>query len=464
MLDRHMKTCLTPVGLLVFVLALFQPFYVDGQTTTPNLIRAEEYRKKGEWDNAITYYTSAIDKEEGKGLSTLVAIIYRGRCHAYFNKNEFDKAISDCTRSIELNPVVSDVYHIRASSRRRKGQIDLAIADLTKAIELEPRYADGYVSRGIAYSDKGDLDKAISDYTTALQKEPNSADVYILRGMLYRKLGDYDRAESDYLRAVQLQPESVDAFIGAGLVSFHKREYDLAIANLTRAIQIDPSSFDAFLFRGNAKVAMGNYDDAIGDYSKVIQINASYHLGYVARARAYSKKGEYAAAIKDHTKALELVPDDVETLYQRTWTNLYANDGKAAYEDAVHFLQLNGSKKGFEYIVLAGYLGVRKIGKTNDAKTFLTKWISQGDSTSWSLNLMKYFDGVITRDQLLTLSTDNKKLTESRTYIGELLLLESKTSDAVEQFKWVTSNGEKSFTEYELAKAELKRIGGSPPK
>ena len=45
-----------------------------------------------------------------------------------------------------------------------KGDFDAAIADYTKAIELNPEDADTYHIRGFAYADKGDFDAAISDY------------------------------------------------------------------------------------------------------------------------------------------------------------------------------------------------------------------------------------------------------------------------------------------------------------
>ena len=53
-----------------------------------------------------------------------------------------------------------------------KGEYDRAISDFTEAIRLDPKLASAYYNRGIAYENKGEHDKAIADYTEAIRLEP----------------------------------------------------------------------------------------------------------------------------------------------------------------------------------------------------------------------------------------------------------------------------------------------------
>jgi tetratricopeptide (TPR) repeat protein len=46
---------------------------------------------------------------------------------------------------------------------------DKAIADYTKAIEINPKYADAYINRSIAWGKKGDYDKTTADSTKAIE-------------------------------------------------------------------------------------------------------------------------------------------------------------------------------------------------------------------------------------------------------------------------------------------------------
>jgi Tfp pilus assembly protein PilF len=61
----------------------------------------------------------------------------------------------------------AEFYFNRGRAYANKGQYDQAISDCTKALEIEPRYAEAYIVRGVAYSRKGQHDQAISDYTKA---------------------------------------------------------------------------------------------------------------------------------------------------------------------------------------------------------------------------------------------------------------------------------------------------------
>nr|NIQ88014.1 tetratricopeptide repeat protein [Deltaproteobacteria bacterium]NIR14118.1 tetratricopeptide repeat protein [Desulfobacterales bacterium] len=45
----------------------------------------------------------------------------------------------------------------------KKGQYDQAISDFSKAIEINPRFADAYFNRAVAYYSKGEYEKAWGD-------------------------------------------------------------------------------------------------------------------------------------------------------------------------------------------------------------------------------------------------------------------------------------------------------------
>src|SRR4030042_1222790 len=83
-----------------------------------------------------------------------------------------------------------------------KGQYDNAISDFNKALEVNPNYADAYYNRGIAYGKKEQYDNEIPDYNKALEVNPNYAEAYFNRGVIYEKRGQYDNAISDFNKAL----------------------------------------------------------------------------------------------------------------------------------------------------------------------------------------------------------------------------------------------------------------------
>ncbi|MGL6340404.1 MAG: tetratricopeptide repeat protein [Waterburya sp.] len=76
-----------------------------------------------------------------------------------------------------------------------------ALADCTKAIELDPNDADNYIAREDVYEELKDYQAALADYNKAIKLDPNDADNYMARGDLHDKLENYRAALADYNKA-----------------------------------------------------------------------------------------------------------------------------------------------------------------------------------------------------------------------------------------------------------------------
>ncbi len=120
---------------------------------------------------------------------------------------DYDGAIADFTRAIELDPGNSGHYLMRGNAKKRKRDYTGALADYTRAIEFEREYKDVmYIARAGVKELTGDLDGAIADYTRAVEISPKFADAYHSRGLVKQKKGDPKGAAADLARARQLAP------------------------------------------------------------------------------------------------------------------------------------------------------------------------------------------------------------------------------------------------------------------
>ena len=64
---------------------------------------------------------------------------------AWGRVGNYDEAIAEFTRAIEIGPDDAWTYHARGLSFAAKGELDQAIRDYTKAIELRAEYAAAQV-------------------------------------------------------------------------------------------------------------------------------------------------------------------------------------------------------------------------------------------------------------------------------------------------------------------------------
>jgi tetratricopeptide (TPR) repeat protein len=88
---------------------------------------------------------------------------YLRRGIAYYNDSQYDQAISDFTKALEINPRDADAYSNRGSVYREKGQYEQAISDSNKALEINPNFGMAYYQRGRVYYLKGEYNKSWND-------------------------------------------------------------------------------------------------------------------------------------------------------------------------------------------------------------------------------------------------------------------------------------------------------------
>ena len=98
--------------------------------------------------------------------------------------------MTGCTNPFETQ------YLNQGVEKHKAGNYQGAIDDWSKAIEINPQNAIAYNNRGSAKDDLGDHQGAITDYTKAIGIDPRDADFYYNRGYVKDNLEDYQGAVS----------------------------------------------------------------------------------------------------------------------------------------------------------------------------------------------------------------------------------------------------------------------------
>lgn len=70
-----------------------------------------------------------------------------------FQKKEYQEAINDYTKAIEINPDYADAYFYRGCAKHKLKNYRGALADFSRAIQINPNYVDAYYYRGIVKDD-----------------------------------------------------------------------------------------------------------------------------------------------------------------------------------------------------------------------------------------------------------------------------------------------------------------------
>jgi tetratricopeptide (TPR) repeat protein len=115
---------------------------------------------------------------------------------------QYQQAIAEYTRSINLLPSNPEPYLGRGYVYEKMGEYQKALSDYSQAIALNPSDPQAYFVRGLLYDLLGKTREAVQDYSMTISLKPNDADAYYYRGIDREKLGNTDGAKADYKNAV----------------------------------------------------------------------------------------------------------------------------------------------------------------------------------------------------------------------------------------------------------------------
>jgi tetratricopeptide (TPR) repeat protein len=133
--------------------------------------------ESGQYDAAIVLYDTCI--KEGALSSDSLARTYRNIGITYRRAGKPRKAVEAYGKAIAIGPNdVVDDYINRGNALDEAGEFDRAMADYAKALQLKPGDGDVYYNRGIAYERKKLFDRAKTDFIAAYEHGLRSQQLY----------------------------------------------------------------------------------------------------------------------------------------------------------------------------------------------------------------------------------------------------------------------------------------------
>jgi len=331
----------------IAVAALVAALLVIGCTASDRAefyeLAGRSHEEKGDYDRAIAEYTRAIE------IAPDYMGAYCARGYARSLQEDYDGAIADYTRAIELAPDDAWAYNARGWTYVRVEDWDRAIADYTRAIELDSSDATAYAARGDVHAHRGDPDGALADYGQAIELEPENVEHHLSRGTFCLCRADWDQAIADFTQAIELAPDRADTYRSRGHAYYNKGDFDRAIADLTRLIELEPEDQGAYFLRGTAQAHFapsreGASDQAIADLTSAIKIGPEQMIHYIALGEAHALGGDLDRAIADQTRAIELAEQPAWPYRARGWTHMRVGAYDAALSDMNHAVELGTDK------------------------------------------------------------------------------------------------------------------------
>ncbi|MCL2283838.1 MAG: tetratricopeptide repeat protein [Fibromonadales bacterium] len=173
-------------------------------------------------------------------------------------------------------------YYNMGMTYHDKQEYDRAIENFEKTIELQPDYVEAYYSIAAIYLSKSDYEKAIEYCKNTLESREYEARVYNCIGWSYAKMQDFDSAFVYCKKAIELDPKSAEAQHSVGYIYLNKGNYDMAIEYFKKTVELFEKVPDVEPYLAETYHDMGEAYERKGDKNKGLEYKKkAKKLGYV---------------------------------------------------------------------------------------------------------------------------------------------------------------------------------------
>lgn len=313
--------------------------------------------------------------------------LHAARAWAFLQLQQYDAAIADCTRSLELDAFHARAYSIRARARLEKpraentaamldaqrgavlessalslsvlgaallahGQLAEAIECYNRVVVLDPQDWSAFARRGAARwfsqdpaGGQADLEIALRHGTPRQQAEALATQA----DALFVLLRDVEAALLSYDRAIALAPDYTLAYAGRSNVRRDLHPPDLAgsLADAREAVRLSPESALAHNALAVALAVNNDSQGAMVAWDRALELDSTNPNARASRAQEYLRQGRLTEAEQDIAEALRIAPRLPDAQFARARLRMMRSDFAGAIADIDRALALAPGVAGF---------------------------------------------------------------------------------------------------------------------
>ena len=275
-------------------------------------------------DRAKIHFDNAIQ------LDTKFTQAYFGRSAVYMENEQWELALQDISKVIELTPTDAEAFNQRGLIYFRMGHHERAIKDLNRALELDNRLVVAYYNRGVAFYKWGFLGKVTEDFEKAHLLGYRQAGLWLFWGLALLSDGRYRQAIEKLSLASTQDPDLAEAYANRGkaYLALGEAYFDQARIDLQTALRKDDSLWATHNDLGNLEFQQRNLENAIVHYRKAIQTRLdkdgeNYFLARHNLAVAYHQLLDMERAVEQFQLLNQLTAGrDLTSEEQDKWDSL----------------------------------------------------------------------------------------------------------------------------------------------
>ncbi len=244
-------------------------------------------------------YRAAIDKYTGAiALIPSLSKAHFGKGNAHIQLNEYDQAISEMDAALAGGYKPIEIYKIRWVLYLKKKNYDLALQDAQKVLQLEPRNTDLNQAIGEIQLARGSYQEALDIFQKSIQIDPNNADTYYYIASANAGLGNTEQQIIAATEAIKRNTRYLGEsnFLIAEALRKNKKNVE-ALEFYQKTISAKPEIYAAYHNLSDIHRTQNQLKEAIEVTKKGLQVLPEDGNLYIDLARYYSLSNSNFEAI-----------------------------------------------------------------------------------------------------------------------------------------------------------------------
>ena len=237
---------------------------------------------------------------------------YRRRGAASAGRRDFDSAVADFDRAIELEPTNSDAFYQRGVAKRDNRQGRQALDDFNQALTLQPNHIGALMARGQIRLAMNATAEADADFDKARALSPNDPALALLIAQTYSSMRRYEKAIDGYGRWLTQFPKDdrasnvyADRCLTRALLG---KDLELARADCDLAIKRGGRNSRYLDSRGLVWLRLNNAKEASADFTAALKLQPKGAVSLYGLGLAEKQLGRAEASEQRLREAAEIQP------------------------------------------------------------------------------------------------------------------------------------------------------------
>ncbi len=231
--------------------------------------------------NSVVF--DCFNKSINLGYHEPQAYYYSGLCKYLFG--DYQGAITDYTSAVEKDNNYALAYHDRGTARRVLGDMQGALYDYRLATGLKHDFPVAFNNMGSVKIVLGDYEGAIQDYSVAINLDPSFAIAYNNRGAARFYLGEIEESLLDFEQAIMVEENYVPALNNKASTFAKMTNFNEALSLYNQILGTPDNYGIVYLNRGLVRELTGDLPGACSDWKKALELGVSEAENYVKECK-----------------------------------------------------------------------------------------------------------------------------------------------------------------------------------